>query len=127
MQQQTPLNRSRGWLLVALVAGVSLLGSIYPLVAEPENRPGAVAMIGFAGLALGMSAGPLRQGDPSTWRVMWVFPAALALIAVLMDDGAFTIYSLVLAAVAGLGLVWSRPVASPPSTEPSPRSTETMT
>lgn len=118
MQQQTTRNRSRGWLLVALVAGVSLLGSIYPLVAEPENRAGAAAMIGLAGLALGMSAGPLRRGDPSTWRVMWVFPAALAFIAVFVEDGAFTIFSLVLAAVAGLGLVWSRPSASSRSTEP---------
>lgn len=116
MQQQT-LNRRRGWLLVALVAGVSLLGSIYPLVAEPENRTEAAAMIGFAALALGVSAGPLRHGEPSTWKVMWVFPAALALIAISLDDATFAIVSFVFAAVAGLGLVWSRPVVLARSAE----------
>lgn len=66
MQQQTTRNRSKGGLLVALVAGVS----------------------------------PARFD--------------------LSPDGAFTILSFFLAAVAGPGLAWSRPVASS-------RSTETMT
>lgn len=117
MQAQTNLDQRRGWLLVAAVAGLVLLGSIYPLVAEPENRTGAAAEIGLAALALGMAAGPVRHGETSTWRVMWVFPAALALIALFVDDGTFATLSLVLAALAGLGLVWSRPPASPKSTE----------
>lgn len=108
MQLKTTSNRGRGWLLVAVVAGLVLLSGIYPLVFDREDRVMAAAVIGLAGLALGVSAGPLRKGEPSTWKIMWIFPAALALIAIFLD--VFQITYFVLAAVAGLGLFWSRPV-----------------
>jgi len=115
MQRKTTSNRGRGWLLVAVVAGLVLLSGIYPLVFDREDRVMAAAIIGLAVLALGVSAGPLRQSEPSTWKIMWIFPAALALVAVFLD--AFQITYFVLAAVAGFGVFWSRPVASPRSAE----------
>jgi hypothetical protein len=112
MQVKTTSNRGRGWLAIAIVAGLVGLSGIYPLVAEPENRVMAAAVIGLAAFALGVSAGPLRQGEPSTWKVMWIFPSALVFIAIFMstDDATFGIIYFVFAAVAGLGLFWSRPV-----------------
>lgn len=112
MQVKTTSNPGRGWLLVAVVAGLVLLSGIYPLVFDREDRVMAAAVIGLAGLALGMSAGPLRQGEPSTRKVMWIFPSALVFIAIFMstDDATFGIIYFVFAAVAGLGLFWSRPV-----------------
>lgn len=102
----------RGWLLVAIVAGLVLLTGIYPLVAEPENRVMAAAIVGVAAIALAVSAGPLRRGEPTVWKFMWLFPIFLALMAVFIavtGDGTFGIVYLVFAALAGLGLWLSRP------------------
>lgn len=117
MQEKATSNRGRGWLLVAAVAGLVLFSGIYPLVAEPENRDFGAAIIGLGALALGMSAGPLRHGEPSTWKVMWIFPAALVLIGVVLNDATFQIVFIVFAAVAGFGLFWSRPAISARSAE----------
>ena len=102
----------RGWLLVVIVAGLVLLSGIYPLVEEPENRVSAVAMIVVGAIALGVSAGPIRRGEPGAWRVMWLFPIFLALMAVIIavdGDGTFGVVFTVFAALAGLGLWLSRP------------------
>lgn len=115
MQLKATSNRGRGWLLVAVVAGLVLLSGIYPLVFDREDRVMAAAIIGLGGLALGVAAGPLRQGEPSTWNIMWIFPVTLALIAIFLD--VFQIAYFVLAAVAGLGLLWSRPVVPARSAE----------
>lgn len=108
-------NRGRGWLLVSIVAGLVLLSGIYPLVEEPENRVSAVAMIVVGAIALGVSAGPIRRGESGAWKAMWLFPVFLTLMAVFIavtGDGTFGFIFIVFAAVAGLGLWLSRPVAS---------------
>lgn len=115
MQQKTTSNHGRGWLLVAVVAGLVLLTGIYPLVAEPENRVMAAAIIGVAAIALGVSVGPLRRGEPNAWKVMWLFPAFLTLMAAFIavaGDGTFGVVYLVFAAVAGIGLWLARPAVS---------------
>lgn len=108
-------NRGRGWLLVAVVAGLVLLSGIYPLVEEPENRVMAVFLIAVAAVALGVSAGPIRRGESGAWKAMWLFPIFLTVMAVFIavtGDGTFGVIFLVLAAIAGLGLWLSRPVVS---------------
>lgn len=134
-------SRRRGWLVVAIVAGLVLLSGIYPLVVpvdegdferetgvvwsefqteepdvadylEREARVVAAAAIGFAALALGLAAGPLRRGEASAWRVLWIFTAALALIAmVFLLSGGVTIgvMYVVFVGLTVLGLLLARP------------------
>lgn len=105
-------NRGRGWLLVAIVAGLVLASGIYPLVEEPENRVSAVAMIVVGAIVVGVSVGPIRRGKPSAWKAMWLFPIFLVLMAVIIaddGDGTFGVVFAVFAALAGLGLWLSRP------------------
>lgn len=150
MEQRVSNGRGRGWLVVAIVSGFVLLSAIYPLVVpvdesdfegetgvvwaefqteEPavadylarEARAVAVAAIGFAALALGLAAGPLRQGEASAWRVLWIFPAALTLIAVvfLLSGGVIIgVMYLVLVGLTVLGLLLSRSHVTAGSTPP---------
>lgn len=144
MEERMSNSRKRGWLVVAVVAGLVLLSGIYPLVVpvdegdfegetgvvwsefqteepavadylEREARAVAVAGIGFAALGLGLAAGPLRRGEASAWRVLWIFTAALALIAVVfLGSGGVTIgvMYLVFVILTVLGLLLARPSVS---------------
>lgn len=138
--EQNPRSRRWGAWLVIAVAVFVLLASIYPLavpvddddfveatgvewaefsagdpeVAEYLEREarllGALA-VGFALLALALAVGPLRRGDVSVWRIMWLFPFGLGLVAAvfLVEGGGFLGgFYLSLAALAGLGL-WLAP------------------
>lgn len=139
MEQNPRLRRWGAWLVIAVAVFV-LLASIYPLavpvddddfveatgvewaefsagdpeVAEYLEREarllGALA-VGFALLALALAVGPLRRGDVSVWRIMWLFPFGLGLVAAvfLVEGGGFLGgFYLSLAALAGLGLWLAR-------------------
>lgn len=139
MEQNPGLRRWGAWLVIAVAVFV-LLASIYPLavpvddddfveatgvewaefsagdpeVAEYLEREarllGALA-VGFALLALALAVGPLRRGDVSVWRIMWLFPFGLGLVAAvfLVEGGGFLGgFYLSLAALAGLGLWLAR-------------------
>jgi hypothetical protein len=115
MPQEPTSSSGRGWILVTVVAGLVLLTGIYPLVAEPENRVMAALVIGVAAIALGVSVGPLRRGKAAAWMAMWLFPALLTLMAVVIattGDGTFGVVYVVFAAVAALGLWLSRTAVS---------------
>jgi hypothetical protein len=139
--EREPNRRQWGAWLVIGVAVFVLLASIYPLAvpvneddfadatgvdwaefstAEPEAAQylerearllGAIA-VGFGLLVLALAAGPLRRGEVPAWKVMWVLPLSLGLIAAvfLSADGGFLggVY-LVLLILAGLGLWLVRP------------------
>lgn len=78
---------------------------------EREARLLGALAIGFALLTLALAVGPLRRGDVSAWRIMWVFPFGLGLVAAvfLVEGGGFLGgFYLTLAALAGLGL-WLAP------------------
>lgn len=140
IQQNSSPKRWGVWLVIAVAVFV-LLASIYPLAVpvddddfveetgigwaefsagEPEVAEylerearllGALAL-GFALLALALAIGPLRRGDRSVWRIMWVFPFGLGLVAAvfLVEGGGFLGgFYLVLTALAGLGLWLSGP------------------
>ena len=139
IEQNSKSKRWGVWLVIAVAVFV-LLASVYPLAvpvdegdfveatgvewaefsaAEPEVAEylerearllGALA-VGFALLALALAVGPLRRGDVSVWRIMWVFPFGLALVAAvfLVEGGGFLgAFYLSLAVLAGVGLWLTR-------------------
>ncbi|MDX1467736.1 MAG: hypothetical protein R3258_00180 [Acidimicrobiia bacterium] len=112
MQPQSTTKTGKGWLLVAVVAGLILLSGIYPAVAEPEDRVMGIAVIVISAVALAMAVRPLRSGDASAWRALLLYPVALVLIAIFLLGEEFQIIFLVLAAVAIIGLWLSRPSRS---------------
>lgn len=147
--EQNPIRRRWGAWLVIGVAIFLLLAAIYPLavavdgddfvettgvewaefsVAEPEVADylerearllGALAL-GFALLTLALAVGPLRRADRSAWRIMWVFPVSLGLVAAvfLVEGGGFLAgFYMVLALAAGLGLWLARPGLVPSAQE----------
>lgn len=141
MEQNATRNRRGVWLVIGVAVFV-LLASIYPLAvpvndddfveatgvewaefsaAEPtvaeylerEARLLGALAVGFALLALALAVGPLRRGEASAWRVMWLFPLSLGLIAAvfLVEGGGFLgAFYLALSVLAALGLWLGRPV-----------------
>lgn len=141
MEQNATRNRWGVWLVIGVAVFV-LLASIYPLAvpvndddfveatgvewaefsaAEPtvaeylerEARLLGALAVGFALLALALAVGPLRRGEASAWRVMWLFPLSLGLIAAvfLVEGGGFLgAFYLALSVMAALGLWLGRPV-----------------
>jgi hypothetical protein len=109
MQQQATSDRGRGWLVVAVVAGLVLLSGIFPLVAEPEDRVMGAVVVLTSAIALAVALRPQWRGLPNAWTIMWLYPVALVLIAAFLLGEAFQIVFYVLAAVAAFGLWLSRP------------------
>lgn len=109
MQEQSTPNRKGGWLTVAAVAGLVLLSGIFPLVAEPDDRlMGAVVVVSSA-IALAVALRPRWRNMPNAWTLMLLYPVALVLIALFLLGETFRIVFLVAAALAALGLWFSRP------------------
>lgn len=113
MQQSSTPERKRGWLTVAVVAGLVLLSGIYPLVAEPDDRLMGALVVVISAIALSVALRPGLRALPNAWTMMWLYPVALVLIAVFLLGQSFRIVFLVSAAVAALGLWLSRPSTSP--------------
>lgn len=102
-------DRGRGWLVVAVVAGLILLSGIFPLVAEPDDRLMGALVVVTSGVALVVALRPKWRGMANAWMAMWLYPIALALIAAFLLEETFQIVFYVAAALAAFGLWLSRP------------------
>ena len=109
MQRQSAPDRGRGWVIVAVVAGLVLLSGIYPLVAEPDDRVMGALVVVTSGIALAVALRPRWRGLPNAWTLMWLYPVALVLIAAFLLGETFRIVFFVSAALAAFGLWLSRP------------------
>jgi drug/metabolite transporter (DMT)-like permease len=109
VQQQSTRDRGRGWVVVAVVAGLVLLSGIYPLVAEPEDRLMGAVVVLTSAIALAVALRPQWRGLPNAWTIMWLYPVALVLIAAFLLEETFRIVFLVSAALVAFGLWLSRP------------------
>lgn len=104
-------DRGPGWMIVAVVAGLILLSGIYPLVAEPDDRLMGALVVVTSAIALLVAIRPTWRSASNAWMVMWLYPIALALIAAFMLEETFQIIFYVAAALAALGLWFSRPTS----------------
>ncbi len=109
-QGSTP-DRGRGWMIVAVVAGLILLSGIYPLVAEPDDRLMGALVVAASGIALAVALRPKWRSRSNAWMAMWLYPVALVLIAAFMLEETFQIVFYIAAALAALGLWLSRPAS----------------
>jgi hypothetical protein len=107
-QGSTP-ETGRGWLIVAVVAGLILLTGIFPLVAEPDDRLMGALVVVTSAIALAVALRPKWRGLPNAWVAMWLYPVALVLIAAFLLSETFQLVFYVSAVLAAIGLWLSRP------------------
>lgn len=101
-------DRKGGWLIVAVVAALALLGGIYPLVSDPDDRLMGALVVVTSAIALVVATRSKWRILPAAQMTIWLYPVALALIAAFMLGGIFQIIYYALAALAALGLWLSR-------------------